>query len=366
MMKRSILALIVMTGLLTAFDQAGVQQTAEPPISGLYEVCVGVTDPLPQIRYWETFGYRIGPIGELKAEEARALYGVDSNLRSIRLLHQDADHGLVRLFVWEKPANEGLGLARLITPGSRWTSTLTRDVLQLFNHAEAAARTGSPISVVPPQWSQIYNLGKPEPFTGEAIGVRELIVLQPFSRQMFFERFGYDVPRYGRIHDAAKFKTSQITHNGLVFQSDDAEAVKFYGDTLGLKLAGVETHQTYEKLDEGSRNLYAMKPGDEYYGTTADNPLSGRTPDSSVSGRLLLRRIPSRVKDQNLIERSRPGSLGYSLFTYRVTDINAYHAKVKASRATKVTAVMKNEFGEPSFSFIAPDGHSWTLIGKSM
>ncbi len=362
---RNWFGLILSLALLIAPVTIGrVAATQEPAISGLYEVCIGATDPLPLIRYWETFGYRVGPIGELKAEEARALYGVDSKLRSIRLLHQDADHGLVRLLVWDKPANEGVGLVKLLTPGTRWTSTLTKDVLAVYNHAEAAQRSGAPISVVPPQWSEIYKLGKPEPFTGETIGVRELIVLQTFSRQMFFERFGYDVPRYGRVNDGAKFKASQITHSGLVFQSDDVEAAKFYGEVLGLKLAAVETHNTYESLDAGSRNLYAMKPGDEYYGTTVDNPLSGRTPDSAVSGRLLLRRVPSRVKSENLMARSRPGSLGYSLFTYRVADINAYQAKVKSSKAANVTPVMNNEFGEKSFSFVAPDGHFWTLVGK--
>jgi hypothetical protein len=28
-----------------------------------------------------------------------------------------------------------------------------------------------------------------------------------------------------------------------------------------------------------------------------------------------------------------------------------------------VTDVIENEFGEPSFSFIAPDGTFWTLVG---
>ncbi len=106
-----------------------------------------------------------------------------------------------------------------------------------------------------------------------------------------------------------------------------------------------------------------MKPGEEYYGTTVDNPRSGRTPGTAVSGRMLLRRIPTKVKIENLMERSRPGSLGYSLYTYRVTDINDYHPKVKSSRAKSVTVVTANEFGERSFSFIAPDGHHWTLVG---
>ncbi len=341
-------------------------RSRQSPIGGVYEVCIGVTDPLPQIRYWETLGYRIGSIGELRAGEAKALYGVDSHLRSVRLLHQDADHGLVRLFIWEKPANEGLGLTRLLTPGSRWTSTLTRDVLQLFNHAEIARRHGFDISIVSPQWSQIYDFGKSEPFIGDVCGVRELIILQPFARQMFFERFGYNLPYYGCINEAAKFKTSQITHSGLVFQSDDARAVMFYSDVLGLKPVIVEQLQTYDMLDEGWRQLYGMQPGDVYYGTTFDAPYSGDTPDSVVSGRLLLRRIPNHIKTDDLTYRSRPGSLGYSLFTYRVADINAWHARVASSSATDVTGVMTNEFGELSFSFTAPDGSFWTLIGSEI
>ena len=334
------------------------------PISGLYEVCIGVTDPLAGIRYWETFGYRIGPIGELHAREAKALYGVDSHLRSVRLLHQDADHGLVRLFIWEKPTNDGLGLTRLITPGSRWTSTLTRDVLQLFNHAEIAQRNGFDISIVPPQWSQIYDFGKSEPFTGDVCGVRELVIIQACTRQVFFERFGYDLPYYGSVNESSKFRTSQFTHGGLVFQSDDAKSVMFYIDVLGLKPVTVEQLQTYDMLDEGWRRLYEMRPGDVYYGTTVDPPYSGDTPDRMFSGRLLLRRVPGHVKTDNLMHRSRPGSLGYSLFTYRVTDLNAWYIRVASSDATGVTEVMKNEFGELSFSFVAPDGCFWNLIGS--
>lgn len=342
------------------------QASADPPISGLYEIGIGVTDPLPQISFWEQLGYRIGQIGELSAADAKALYGVASKLRSIRLQQQDSDHGLIRLFVWEKPVNDGLGLTRLITPGSRWTSTLTRDVLQLYNHAQAAERAKKTIFVVPPQWSEIYKLDQSEPFTGNIVGVRELIVLQPFARQMFFERFGYDAPKYGKINEASKFRTSQVTHSGLVYQSDDPELPKFYRDVLGLQLSQLEKKNTFESLGPDSAALYSMKPGEYYFGSTLDDPRAGATPDTAVSGRVLLRRIPTAIKYENLIERSRPGSLGYSLYTYRVKDIAAYHLKVKASAATHLTAVAKNEFGEPSFSFRAPDGHSWTLVAQTL
>ena len=39
---------------------------ANPPsISGLYEICIGVTEQtlLQQLAYWQLFGYRIGPVG---------------------------------------------------------------------------------------------------------------------------------------------------------------------------------------------------------------------------------------------------------------------------------------------------------------
>jgi uncharacterized glyoxalase superfamily protein PhnB len=333
-------------------------------IGGVYEACLGIpsSELIAQLRYWEQFGYRIGNEGALTATTAKALYGVASNLKSIRLLHQDSDHGLIRLLVWDQPVNEGLGMVRLIAPGSRWISMLTRDVLHLYNHAEAAVRAKLPISVVSPQWSEIYKLPQSAPFTGEIVGVRELIVLQPFTRQMFFERFGYVAPNFGKINEAAKFKTSHVTHSGLVFASDDANAVKFYGDVLGLKLAILEKKTTYEDLDASSRNLYDLKPGEFYFGSAVDDPRSGDTPDKAISGRMLVRRLPLAQAKENVIARAQPGSLGLSLYTYRVKGLAAYHAKVKASAATRVTTITPNEFGEQSFSFTAPDGHTFTLL----
>jgi hypothetical protein len=333
-------------------------------IGGIYEACIGVTDPILQIRYWELLGYRIGEIGELSVADAKALYNVDSKLRSIRLYHLDADHGLVRLMVWDRATNDGLGMAKMLAPGSRWTSTMTRDVLDLFNHAEAAERAGYPIKIVPPQYSEIYDFGKTEPFVGKLMGVRELIILQPLTRNMFFERFGYELPLYGKINEAAKFQASQITHAGLVFQSDNPDDAKFYSDVLGLKAQSLERHTTYETLDQSSRQLYSMQPGERYFGSTFDNPRSGSKPGEAVSGRLLVRRIPMAVKEENLMHRSRPGCLGLSLYTYRVSGIGSYHAHVKAGRASGVTPILTNEFGERSFSFVAPDGHYWTLVGN--
>ena len=81
--------------VLSALCCFGIAIASEPlaSINGLYEVCIGVKEPVPEIQYWEFFGYRIGETGRLSAEQANILYGVDSRVQSIRLYHLDADHG---------------------------------------------------------------------------------------------------------------------------------------------------------------------------------------------------------------------------------------------------------------------------------
>ena len=51
-----------------------------------------------------------------------------------------------------------------------------------------------------------------------------------------------------------------------------------------------------------------------------------------------------------------------SLYTYRVLGLEEYFNRIKASAAEKVTEIISNEFGEESFSFVAPDRYFWTLI----
>ena len=78
-----------------------------------------------------------------------------------------------------------------------------------------------------------------------------------------------------------------------------------------------------------------------------------------VSGRIHILRyadgIPSDVPDMRA--ESRPGTRGPCNYTLRVGDIEVYHAKVRAARGvTEAGDIMPNEFGERSFSFVAPDG----------
>lgn len=59
-------------------------------------------------------------------------------MRSIRLYHQDADRGLIRLMIWEKPTNDALPMSSMKVKGNRWATTLTADLLNILNHAEDA------------------------------------------------------------------------------------------------------------------------------------------------------------------------------------------------------------------------------------
>ena len=141
-------------------------------IKGVYEVCIGVPDLIEQIRFWGQFGFRVGHQGSLPADQCRALYGVDSAVKSVHMLHQDADHGLLRLMQWETPKNSGIGITKhLRQEGGRWTVQLTGSTLELLNHAEDANAAGQPWNSLSPHWLQIYPMAKGEPFMDPPIGV---------------------------------------------------------------------------------------------------------------------------------------------------------------------------------------------------
>ena len=334
----------------------------KPSIEGIYEVCIGVTDPIPMIQYWEQFGYRIGQVGELLASVAQDLYGVNSSLRSLRLYHQNADHGLIRLMVWEHPTNEGLKLMPMRMPGNRWATTLTADVLNILNHAEKAAQDGLPIKYINPQWTVIYQAQKGLPFADPLVGVREMMVLQPLTRQVFFQRFNYTIANYGNIDRAAAFKTSQFTHMGMVIQDDSKETLKFYEEVLGLLRTQDDIESTYENAP-GGRPIFDLQPGERFWVTCFDDPRSSKSDwQLARSGRMYIIRFPEEIKLESCFTHSQPGCLGMSLYTYRVRRLEEYYNRIQKSSAEQVSKIISNEFEEESFSFIAPDGYFWTLI----
>jgi catechol 2,3-dioxygenase-like lactoylglutathione lyase family enzyme len=332
-------------------------------VEGIYEVCIGVDEPIAAIQYWEKFGYRIGHIGDLAPEAAQQLYGVDSALRSIRLYHQNADHGLIRLMIWSHPRNQGLGMGSMKVKGNRWATTLTADVLNLLNHAEEAAIAGLPIRYTSAHWEIIYNKErKSRPFIDPAIGVREMLLLQPLTRQVLFERFGYALPHYGAINENAAFKTSQFTHMGMVIQDDSKATLRFYEEVLGLLRVREDVETSYESSIAG-RQIFDLKPGEKFFVTAFDDWRSSTSDfQAARSGRLYMIRFPDDLDLEERFELAQPGCLGMSLYTYRTKELQRYGDRVHASQARQVTDIVINEFGERSFSFVAPDGYFWTLL----
>jgi catechol 2,3-dioxygenase-like lactoylglutathione lyase family enzyme len=335
------------------------QQTT---IEGIYEVCIGVKEPISAIQYWQQFGYRIGQVGELTTSVAKQLYGVDSSLRSIRLYHQNADHGLIRLMVWENPTNEGLGMGSMKVKGNRWSTSLTTDVLNILNHAEEAKAAHWAIKYTNPRWEVIYNKHrKSRPFIDTPLGVREMLMVQPLTRQVLFQRYGYSLPYYGSIDESSAFKTSQFTHIGMVIQDDSKQTLKFYDEVLGLLRVRDDVETSYESSLAG-REIFDLQPGEKFFVTAFDDPRSSQTDLLAArSGRLYIVRFPDSMQLDSRFEAAQPGSLGMCLYTYRVKELNKKRDRIKASPAKKITSIINNEFGEPSFSFAAPDGYFWTL-----
>ncbi|MGK7954577.1 MAG: hypothetical protein AB4063_04845 [Crocosphaera sp.] len=333
-----------------------------PSISGLYEIAIGITaaDENKLIDYWDKFGFRVNLSGNLDAEGAKKLYGVDSSLRSFRLQNQVTDRSLLRLMIWDKPVNEGLGLTSLKVVGSRWGTSLCLDVFNVANHAEDGKDLGLPIYYVPPQRNLINRPDHFIPFHDVNPCVHEMLVIQPLTRQVIFQRHDYHRPNSGIVNPNSHFKASEFVHAGLIVDCED-ETVNFYDQVLGLVRIVDNVESGY---NTASRNLLDVKkdnPNEKmfnYYFIAPGYDLNHK--NDIRSGNFEMLRFEGNLENKHTY--SRPGCLGFSLYTLQVTDIDSYHQKVTESQATEITPIIMNEFGEKSFSFVAPDGYFWTLL----
>ncbi|MBM4198448.1 MAG: VOC family protein [Gammaproteobacteria bacterium] len=333
-------------------------------VGGLHEVCVGVPDLELAAADFAAYGCRVGERGQLDATAARALYGVDSAVRSLRLLHQQADHGLVRLMQWAQPLNDGLGLTEnLRCVGSRWGVRVTASVFNIVNHAERARQSGQALTLIEPLLAVIGEVSGTRaatPFRDPIVGVREMVLLQPCYRQVFFERFGYQSLLYGQIDPSSLLQTSQHTHFGLMIADDDPQVFDFYDGVLGLKRM-LDERTPYENAT-GSRRIFGLEPDEGFHMVDFDDPSSGHALAERRSGKLKCVRFAAKAKIAHRLDRSRAGCLGYSLYCWRVDDIERMHNRVAASKATGLSKVRSDEFGRRSFTFFAPDGYQWMLL----
>lgn len=331
-------------------------------IGGVYDIGVGTSNVDDAIAFWESCGYRPGPRGVLSAAAAKALYGVDSAMTAVRMLHQNATAGLIRLMVWERPIGPGLQMAPLRTHGNRWSVHRTDNIANAFVHGEILRRQGRPIHLVGPNYN--LDLGKKEtlkrPFRETIAASGDVLLFQPEAQLVAMTRMNYAVPKYGTINPDCPLRLSEGCHMAIVLQGDDLGVFDFYDQVIGFK--------RYHRVDINYKpgympsDMFELSPDEDFTEVDFDNPEAGDAPAEHLPGRLrcFLFRSPRPPDDR--LARAQPGHLGYSLFTARVGDIDAMRERVLSSRASGVTQVMPDEFGEKAFSFTAPDGFAWTLI----
>jgi catechol 2,3-dioxygenase-like lactoylglutathione lyase family enzyme len=143
--------------------------------------------------------------------------------------------------------------------------------------------------------------------------------------------------------------------------SDDPRVFDFYDGVLGLKRTHEET-VPYENAT-GSRSIFGLEPGEGFHMVDFDDPATGSTLATRRSGKLKCVRFAAGAKIDDLRDAARPGSLGYSLYTWRVDDIDGMQARLAATPAvTQLRPVRPDEFGRRSLSFRAPDGYDWMLV----
>jgi uncharacterized glyoxalase superfamily protein PhnB len=333
-----------------------------PSISGLYEIVIGATaeDESFLIQYWQQFGFNVGQSGNLDASQAKQLYGVNSNLRSHRLHNQVTDRSLLRLMVWEKPVNEGLGMTPLKAVGSRWGTSLSLDVFNIANHAEDAITAGLPVYYVSPQRNLINRPESFEPFVQANPCVHEMVLIGRLTRQVLFERHDYTRPNSGIVNPDSHFKASEFVHAGLIVDCKH-EKLDFYDQVLGLRRS---VNNSESKYGEASRRILELKGsenGERMLNYYFNAPFNNTTDQNQIrSGNFEVLRFEGDLV--NKLSYSRPGCLGVCLYTMKVNNIAEYCQRVISSEATEITQMYENEFGEKSFSFIAPDGYFWTLL----
>jgi len=320
-------------------------------ISGIFENCVGTSNIDATVRYWAELGYREIARGQLPSENAKQLYSHDSNLISIRLQNGDSfDHGLIRVMHWKHPRNEGLKKALPLTIGSRWFASLVQDIFAVADAFNDDKEHGGDWLITEPVRA-IEGIGnQATSFYDRFVGVRELFVIGAETRQAFFQRYNYTRAGYGTIPPDSPLGVSEGTHSSIV--TADHALASFYTDVFGLIPSEINGKRSGYQ-NESTRQTLMLENGQEFY-------LSAFTSPQSTVGVLQVYSPVYATPDYR--ELAQPGSLGLSLFTYQVETLQPIYDRVKASSATAVTPMTHNEFDEPSFGLVAPDGTYWIVV----
>ncbi|MCC5867040.1 MAG: VOC family protein [Gammaproteobacteria bacterium] len=326
---------------------------------GVLDVMVGVPDLVSAIAYWELFGYRVGDIGQLDAQGAQRLYGVPSACRAVRMWHQQADHGLVRLVQWSSPTGRGLELAPFRVRGGRWTAGMVKQLGRMLAHAKYLRQQGGDIRIHAPDF--VPAQPGHTPFRRPIPGVVEMALAQPLSRQVLFERADVDHPLYGTIHRGSMFEASQFTHFCLVIQGADDTSLSFYDETLGLRRTG-DFELPWEDIGTSGKDILGLAEGEGFRLVKFDDPRSDPLGAGKRSGRVTLFNFSPDIDMPDYRAHTTPGALGYTTYSLRMLGLETACRRVEEAGGTVHSAPVANEFGERAVLCDAPDGSTWCLL----
>ena len=320
---------------------------------GVAELAIGASadHEADLIAYYRAFGFRPVAEGRLDRAAATALYRVASGLRSVRLCHRGG-YGAIRISMWNQPHGPGLGLTGFRTLGNRWATIRSDDILAIANHAADASAAGLPIYTVAPQRNLVSTAPTQpgRPFVFPVPCIHEMVLVQPLTREMVFQRHQYQGA--DELDLEAPLRGSGLLHFALVVR-DSEVATRFYCDALGWQVLAPES----EQRDPGNHRLYDMAPDETLWVTTLAP--SGANPATTTHLHIL--RFAGADLPSSL-QVARPGALGPALYYQRVADIEAVHAAITRAGGTGLTSISADEFGDPCFTFTAPDGYVWAVV----
>ncbi len=350
---------------------------SEAKITGVFEHIITTTDATEAIKYWAELGFNVIAEGDIDKELSKNLYGVDGAAKSYRLSAGKFDtHGMLRLIAWD-PAiiTENPLFTSVLTPGNRWVTQRTDKIFDLTYAYDDDRKRGGKWVVSDLVRNYLGAAGVGKDFYDRYKGVYEVLVLGEESRQVFFQRVGYETPvAYGTIEEGSPLGCSEFTHGGIVVRNHDH--LNFYVDVLGLIDEGKTLQGTPRKMGSPS-GPFMSNIGEGYHAHTIVSPNQnpGRIyyampkydyDNITAEGKQVMDVIKPTDCQTNqsidVIGKSKPGARGLCSASYKAKEIDALRAKVEASAATEVSALYNNEFDEKSFTFYAPDGVHWTIV----
>lgn len=327
--------------------------------SGIFEFVFGRLEEEQDdaLAYWAELGFNPAAEGSLTASDASALYGHESDVKSIRLEHsgcEAARGGYVRLQFWETLRNEGLGTSKPMDIGSLWMGLYTKDILSAHDaYGDQAANHDAPGTISPIVRAA---LEWPEPEFGyyrRFVGLRELVLLAPDYRQAFIQRAGFDRPGFGTFDPDTPLLNTEGTHGNIVQPTGEFSS-EFYKSVFKM-----ETAPFGEADDAGDKPstiaVFELSEGQMFRIERLKSP-------NSPSG--LLQVYSPHYDSPDKRDLARPGSRGLCCYSYTSKNVSALASAAKKAGASQVSETLKDEFGNDSASFDAPDGIRWVITSN--